>query len=372
MGQMIPLMKPDIREEDIDAVATVLRSGMLVQGEKVLALESLVKDLVDVPYCACASSGTAALHLALIALGIGKGDEVIVPAFSFVATANVVELVGARCVFVDIDASTFTIDVTKVDSVVTKNTKAIIPVHEFGLCADMEGIMQIAKKHSLYVIEDAACALGASQNGKMAGSFGDFGAFSLHPRKAITSGEGGLLTTHHEHLDLRVKCFRNHGIAPGSLPMDFVDAGFNYRMTDFQAALVSSQFARLHVSLKRRDELARCYLKSITNVHVQLPWLPSDRRHTWQTFHILVDSHENREKLMRYLKEDGISTNYGAQCIPSMTYYARKYGTDASKHFPNAWAAFARGLALPLYSEMTGDQNAIVISTINAFQPHVT
>lgn len=364
-------MKPDIRQEDIDAVVGVLRSGMLVQGEKVEVLERLTKELVNAPHCAAVSSGTAALHLALLALGIGQDDEVIIPAFSFVATANVVELVGARCVFVDIDASTFTIDVTKIDAAVTKRTKAIIPVHEFGLCADMEVIIQIAKKHNLFVIEDAACALGASQKGKVAGSFGDFGAFSLHPRKAITSGEGGLLTTHDEQLDRKVRALRNHGITPGSAPFDFAEAGYNYRLTDFQAALVSSQFNRLKETLKRRDELARRYLKLIVNPHIELPVVPSDRFHTWQTFHTLVDNYENRESLMRYLKKAGISTNYGAQCIPSMTYYARKYGMDASKQFPNGWAAYTRGLALPLYREVTEDQIDFITSTINKFQSDV-
>ncbi|MGE8513935.1 MAG: DegT/DnrJ/EryC1/StrS family aminotransferase, partial [Chryseobacterium culicis] len=195
LSNFVPLASPDINETDINRVVDVLKSGMLVQGENVGLLENFFSDYLGAEYASALSNGTSTLHLALITLGIGAGDEVIIPAFSYVATANVVELVGAKCIFVDIDENTFNMDVNKIKEAITPNTKAIIPVHEFGLACDIENVMNIAREHNLYVIEDAACALGATQNNKKVGTFGDFGSFSLHPRKSITSGEGGILTT---------------------------------------------------------------------------------------------------------------------------------------------------------------------------------
>jgi perosamine synthetase len=248
--KFLPLAKPDIREEDIALVNEVLRSGMLVQGVYVEKLEEAFALFHNVKHAIAVSNGTATLHLALHVLGIGPGDEVIVPAFSYVATANVVELVGATCVFADIEERTFNIDVRRIEEKITPRTKAIIPVHEFGLACDIEAVCALAAKHNLHVIEDAACALGAAQNGKPVGSFGIMGSFSLHPRKSITSGEGGLLLTNDDHIAARLRQLRNHGIRMENAQMNFVDAGFNYRMTDFQAALAWSQFQRLEGNIK--------------------------------------------------------------------------------------------------------------------------
>ncbi|MBK8785168.1 MAG: DegT/DnrJ/EryC1/StrS aminotransferase family protein [Chitinophagaceae bacterium] len=263
INKFIPLASPDINQQDIDCVTAVLRSGMLVQGINVLALEKSFNEFNKSKNAIALSNGTATLHLALLALGIGKGDEVIVPAFSYVATANVVEMVGATCVFVDIDINTFNIDVTKIEAHITSKTKAIIPVHEFGLACDIEAIMQIAVKHKLYVIEDAACALGAMQNGKHAGTFGNLGSFSLHPRKSITSGEGGVLLTADDELAKKLRQLRNHGIEMQDGQMHFVDAGLNYRMTDFQAALANSQMQRLARIIAYKQELAEVYFNEI-------------------------------------------------------------------------------------------------------------
>ena len=256
---MIPLSSPDIRDEDIDQVVAVLRTGMLVQGPHVAGLEGLIRALVGTREAVAVSSGTATLHLALLALGIGPGDEVIVPAFSHVATANVVELSGARPVFVDVDLETFDIDTRQIPGKVSPRTRAIVPVHEFGLMCDMEEVMRLAARHRLHVVEDAACALGARRGGANAGSLGIFGSFSLHPRKAITCGEGGVLTTNDAGLGSAVRALRNHGIDPDRPGMDFVVAGFNYRMTDFQAALAASQLPRLESAIGRRNEIAGIY-----------------------------------------------------------------------------------------------------------------
>src|SRR4028119_565431 len=205
----IPLMSPNITDEDVSAVTEVLRSGNLVQGKNVEALENAVSEFLGARNTVAVSSGTATLHLALVALGIGADDEVIVPAFSYVATANVVEIVGAKCVFVDVGRDTFNIDVSKIEQAITPRTRAIIPVHEFGLACDISAIVEIARKHDLFVIEDAACALGSTENGTHVGTFGQIGSFSLHPRKNITSGEGGLLTTNDDELAAKFRQLRN-------------------------------------------------------------------------------------------------------------------------------------------------------------------
>lgn len=365
--EIIPLSRPNITEEDIEKVAEVLRTGMLVQGNNVLKLEGFTNELISSRYCSAVSSGTASLHLAMIALGIGPGDEVIVPAFSFIATANVVELVGAKCVFVDIHPRYFNIDVKKIDKVITPRTKAIIPVHEFGLCANMNEIIKIAEKHHLFVLEDAACALGATFGNKYAGTFGHFGSFSLHPRKAITAGEGGLLVTNSASLENEIKSLRNHGIEMNSSPMEFISAGLNYRMTDFQAALVLNQMKRLSSILEYRNKLACVYIENIKNQNIILPEFPENAKHTWQTFHIVTESNKKREELMAYLKNYGVMSNYGAQCIPATKYYQEKYGLDAENEFPEAYRAYKCGLAIPLHERLNENQINTIINLINRF-----
>jgi perosamine synthetase len=363
--EFIPLAKPDIQTEDIHALNEVLLSGMLVQGSKVLELEKHIGAFINCENVIAASNGTATLHLALVALGIEKGDEVIVPAFSYIATANVVELVGATPIFVDVEADTFNIDISKIESVITPKTKAIIPVHEFGLACDIEGIMKIAKKHSLFVIEDAACALGATQNGKFTGTFGDLGSFSLHPRKAISSGEGGLLTTGNINLANKLRILRNHGIEMIEGKMEFVMAGFNYRLTDFQAALVNSQLNRLNKILKYKTELADLYFTLIRNPKIKLPVVPADRNHTWQTFHIVLDESLDRDKIIDHLKSKNIGTNYGAQCIPAQKFYKAKYKIDCNKLYPNAMRAYKKGLAIPVYEKLTTDNISYIAEQLN-------
>jgi dTDP-4-amino-4,6-dideoxygalactose transaminase len=340
---------------------------MLVQGKEVFQLENATLNYIHTDYCNAVSNGTASLHLALIALGIGPGDEVIIPAFSYIATANVVELVGARCVFVDIHPGVFNIDESRIEKVITAKTKAIIPVHEFGLCANMPLIMILADRYNLFVIEDAACALGASVNSKYAGSWGHLGSFSLHPRKAITSGEGGLLLTSDPELDSKIKTLRNHGIEPGSNPLNFIAAGFNYRMTDIQAALAYSQFLRLESIIEYKSKLASVYFEEIHNPVIRLPEIPSGTRHSWQTFHILLESEQKRNNLMVLLKNSGIMTNYGAQCIPATTYYKNKYYHNPEIEFPNAFEAYTCGLAIPLYSQLKEKEVQFISKKINNF-----
>ncbi len=363
--KFIPLMVPDISEEDIAAAVDVLRSGMLIQGKNVEALEKNIAEFLGIKNAVAVSNGTATMHLALIAFGIGKGDEVIVPAFSYIATANVVELVGATPVFVDIDIDTFNIDVSLIEKAITPKTKAIIPVHEFGLTCNILEICAIAKKHNLKVIEDAACALGAKENNRYAGTFGEVGSFSFHPRKAVTSGEGGMLVTNDDELARRFRILRNHGIEMQQGKMEFVEAGFNYRLTDFQAALVNSQFQRIDSILDHKNKLADIYFGQLKdNKNNSLPVVAKNKTHTWQSFHILVKG--DRDALINKLKEKGIGTNYGAQCMPFQKYYQQKYQLNCTTHFPNAMKAYQQGLVLPLYGKMDEDDVEYVAETLNA------
>lgn len=356
--KLIPLMVPDIQQQDIDAVVKVLQSGLLIQGKEVETFENNIADYLGVKHAIAVSNGTASLHLALVASGIGKGDEVIVPAFSYMATANVVELVGATPVFVDIDMETFNIDTALIEKAISSKTKAIIPVHEFGLACDITAILKIAEKHHLTVIEDAACALGALENKKYAGTFG-IGSFSFHPRKAVTSGEGGMLVTNDDELARKLRILRNHGIEMLDGKMEFVEAGFNYRLTDFQAALVNSQFQRIESILKHKNELAAIYFEELKGHNkIKLPVVPKDKTPTWQSFHILVDG--NRDELINKLKEQGVGTNYGAQCMPYQKYYQQKYKLDCALLFPNALKAYQQGLVLPLYERLNAEDVKLI------------
>lgn len=344
----IYLSRPKLSEKDIEAVVDVLRSGNLVQGDRVFELENAINEFISSGFSSAVSNGTASLHLSLVALGIGPGDEVIIPAFSYIATANSIEVTGARPVFVDICLDTFNLDVGKLEAAITPNTKCIMPVHEFGLCADMKAIKKLAEKHDLCIVEDAACAIGAKIDDQFAGTFGQFGSFSLHPRKSITAGEGGIVTTSDPELDQKIKTLRNHGIKPNNYPMEFVEAGFNYRLTDFQAALVTSQLNRISDILEYKRSLAHIYIEELLVCDLKLPYTPEGFTHSWQTFHVVCEDRDTRDSLMAYLKEHQIFTNYGAQCIPEMTYYQKKYKSNSSEIFPNAYTAYTCGLALPL------------------------
>ena len=353
-SKFIPLMVPDLQQQDIDAVVSVLKSGRLIQGTKVEELENNIAGYLGVRNAIAVSSGTSSLHLALIAFGIGKGDEVIVPAFSYIATANVVELVGAKPVFVDINAKTFNIDKDLIEQAITLSTKAIIPVHEFGLACDISEICKLAKKYNLKVVEDAACALGAKENGRFTGTFGDVGSFSFHPRKAITSGEGGILVTKDDELARIIRILRNHGIEMQNGKMEFVEAGFNYRLTDFQAALVNSQFNRLESILEFKSKLAEIYFLVLKNIKkIQLPEVPENKRHSWQSFHILLDDEVDRDYCIEEMKKKGIGTNYGAQCMPFQKYFQKKYNLNCEILFPHALRANKQGMVLPLYGNLT-------------------
>ena len=367
MQNFIPLASPDIRETDIEAVSAVLRTGNLVQGKQVEQLENNLAGYLGVPHCVAVTNGTATLHLTLVALGIGPGDEVIVPALSYIATANVVELVGARPVFVDITLDSFNINADLIEAKITSKTKAIMIVHEFGLAADMHRVKAICDVHQLWLVEDAACALGAKDQDSFAGTVGIAGSFSFHPRKAITSGEGGAIITSGAELALRLRALRNHGMdAANKSKMDFILAGYNCRMTDFQAALLDSQLQRLDGILAQKQQIADRYLNEIKHPHIKLPVIAAGKLPSWQTFHVVLQEPLKQAETIAKLRDAGIGTNYGAQCMPAQTYFFEKYKHDAPSEFPQAWTAYQAGLAIPLYEKLNSDQVSHIIQTVNS------
>ena len=366
---MIRLTVPDIQESDIARVVAVLRSGNLVQAGEVAGFEQALAEFTGIEHGAAVSSGTAALHLALLALCIGPGDAVIVPAFTFPATANVVEAVGAEVVLCDVDPRTYVMTPEGFSACIQQykkgNLKAVIVVHEFGYPARMAEICAVAGKHNLRVIEDAACALGTTSNGTHVGAFGDFGCFSFHPRKAVTTGEGGLVVSRDRTLIEAVKDLRNHGMRVSGSTRDFVVAGLNYRMTEFQAALGAGQLVRFPQQIRDRRKLAKCYQDLLYNAsRMTLP--ASESGHTWQTFMVMLDPGQDRDKVITVLAEKGVQANLGAQAINCLSHYRGKYGWGPDS-CPVASRLYSHGLALPLHGGMVeGDVRQVVAAVGSA------
>lgn len=355
---MIKLSRPNITQEVIQEVCKVLESGMLVQGEEVLEFENELKKYIRVDYVAAVSSGTAALHLALEALKIGQGDAVLVPDFTFVATANVVEIQKARTVLVDVEATTYNMCPDKLEKAIInykfqEQLKAIIVVHEFGAPADMTRIMAIAKKYNLYVIEDAACALGAHHNNQHVGTFGDIGCFSFHPRKSITTGEGGALITNDEKLAKKVELLRNHGLKRDENGViDVIIPGFNYRMTDFQAVMGVVQLNNFGENLIQRKQNVERYYEYLKDVNeISLPF-KSDG-HSWQSFMIVLNDSINREEVIKKLKDYEIQSGAGAQAISNLLHYKLRYGVQKLNI---STRLYKNGLVLPLDSHLNLDE----------------
>lgn len=350
---MIKLTVPNVGQEELDEIKKVFDSNYLVQGNKVEEFENKVKEYLKVKHVIAVSSGTAALHLAILTLGVGMGDEVIVPDFTFPATANVVEIVGATTKLVDIKLDSLCIDSDKIEDEITEKTKVIIPVHEFGQSANMDKIIAIAKKHSLKIVEDAACALGAEYKGNKVGTIGDIGCFSLHPRKAITTGEGGLVVTNNDEYAEKVRMLRNHGISYANGKGQFVMAGLNYRMTDIQGAIGVVQMEKLNNINKKRREIAEMYNQLFQNIkNIRLPEEKSYSKHVWQTYHILLGEKIDRDKVILKLKEKQIEANLGAHSVHGQPYYVKKYAYG-DKKFSNSSIAFNQGIAIPLHGMLT-------------------
>ncbi|CBH22458.1 Glutamine--scyllo-inositol transaminase [Acetoanaerobium sticklandii] len=361
---MIKLSMPDVGLEEFEQIKEVLDSGYLVQGAKVDEFENLVKNYLKAKHVVAVSSGTAALHLALLALDIKAGDEVIIPDFTFPATANVVEILGATPVFVDTDLDSFCIDTKKIEEKISSRTKAIMPVQEFGQSSDMNKILELANHYNLKVIEDAACAFGSEYKSYKVGTIGEIGCFSLHPRKAITTGEGGLLVTNNDEYAEKIRILRNHGIKSINGKANFVMPGLNYRLTNIQGAIGVAQMAKLESINKSRKTIADLYYKLLkNNTKIILPKEMDYGKHVWQTYHILIDKKYIRDEVIMKLKQKGIETNFGANSVHMQPYYKGKYNLD-SNTFNNSVYSFNQGLALPLHPNLNEDDINFIVNSL--------
>jgi dTDP-4-amino-4,6-dideoxygalactose transaminase len=371
----IAISLPSTGDDEWQAVRDSLMTGWLTQGPKVKAFEQAFARRHSVKHAIASTSCTTALHLILAALEIGPGDEVIVPAFTWIATANVVLYCGATPVFVDIDQTSFNMDPSKIAKKITKNTKAIIPVHLFGLCADIDAISAAAP--GIPIIEDAACAAGSSYKGRSAGTLGVAAAFSFHPRKSITTGEGGMVTTHDEAVAEKINMLRNHGASvseeqrhKGSRPYilpDFNILGFNYRMTDLQGAVGLVQLAKLDSFIEERHKWTAYYERELAELTwLRTPFVPDGYKHGWQSYVCLADEAKAprpRNEIMEYLQSKGISTRPGTHAVHMLSYYSKTFGC-AYDDYPHSRDAYLYSIALPLHNRMTDEDYYYVVKML--------
>lgn len=365
---MIKLIIPEIKFKDVaKELKEVIDSGILTRGPNVKKFEKAVASFVGTEYAFTTTSATTALHLSLTALGVKNGDEVLVADFTFPATANVVVQTGAKPILVDIDLNTYDIDFDDLKKKITKKTRAIIPVDAFGCPVDMKNILKIARKYKLFVIEDAACALGAEYYGKKCGSLGTTGCFSLHPRKSITTGEGGLITTNSKNLAQKIELLRNHG---GDLNKSgyftFKEAGFNYRMTEMQAVMGVIQMKKIKQIINRRRKLAKIYSKKLAQFNfLKTPNDPSYGKHIFQSYVVLLDEKINRDGVIKKMRDKGIETTIGTYALHAQPFYIKNYGYKPGD-LKNSFEAFHKTLTLPLYSGLTVKQIDYIVDNLKS------
>lgn len=365
MSEKIRLSEPYLgdRGKLMTLIEGVLDSGFLVQGKYVAQFEQEVAAYLGIKHAIAVSSGTAALHLSLIALGVGPGDEVIVPAYTFPATANAVELVGAKPVLVDVDLNTYNIQVEHIKQATSPRTKAIIPVHLFGNPADMDPIMEIANAHGLAVIEDAAGALGSEYRGRKCGTIGTLGCFSFHPRKIITTGEGGMVVTNSEELAEQIRILRNHGMQLRESRNDFVAAGLNYRMNEIEAVLGIIQMCEIERIISERMSLARIYMNFLKDIPgIAFQQVLADSRTVWQALVVRLKD-RSVKTILDSLAELGIEANFGTYAIHLLKFYRSKYGYKSS-HYPNAADLYFKGLALPFYNGIASESIEQIVDVL--------
>lgn len=391
MKMNIPITKTIFGDEEKEAIVKPLETGWVVQGPNVAKFQNMFADFTGSKYAHATSNCTTALHLGLEAMGITTGDKVIVPSFTYVASANAVEYTGAEVVFCDIDLKTFNIDETKLEEMIKKDSsiKAIMPVNLFGLCANMPYIMELAKKYNLKVIEDSACGFDGWIGDKHSGTFGDCGCFSFHPRKSICTGEGGMLITDDEDIANKVSQLKDHGASKsdlqrhkekgGSLLPDFTMRGYNYRMTDMQGALGVCQMDRKEYIMNGRREVASKYDEVLKDIsQLVSPYIPENYKHGYQSYVCIFTDGEDisnltkeqidrinikRNIFMEKLEEMTIATRQGTHAVHTLGYYKNK-NNFKDEDFLMSYAADRLSIALPLYAGMTNEEFDYVISNI--------
>jgi perosamine synthetase len=369
----VPFARPSFAGGEAAALADAIATGWVSQGPRVRDFEAAFAERVGAADAVATTSCTTALMLALHVSGVGPGDEVIVPSLSFIATANAVWQCGARPVFADIDPLTFNLDAAAAERAITPRTKAIMPVHQVGLPADMDSFFELAERHGITLLEDAACAIGAHYKGRPIGSLGPLACFSLHPRKVITTGEGGMIAVQDPAVAERLRRLRGHGMDMSDLARHaardvvierYPERGFNARMTDLQAALGLCQLEALDDILERRRRLAERYTAALELVpDLQAPYEPPYAERTWQSYCVRVSPRAavGRTELMRRLLHDGIPTRRGVMAIHQEAAYPRPhFGLE------NTEAAAREVLMLPLFADLSTDQQDYVLERLAA------
>ncbi len=371
---MIPITKPLTGEEEVQLTAEVIRSGWLTQGPKTAAFEKAVGEYLGAKHVIAVSSCTTALHLAVVLAGLGPDDEVIVPSYTFVASANALLYAGVRPVFGEIEERTYNLDVKKLSSLVTPRTKAVLAVDQFGLPADLDALEDFCRSHNLKFIEDAACAFGATYRGRKIGAQGKLVTFSFHPRKSITTGEGGALVTDDDKIAEKARLLRSHGAsvsdaerhkAKGVTFEAYTELGYNYRLSDVQAAIGLAQLQRLPYILERRQALALRYDEKLKPLGVfEVPLVPSWATHPYQTYAALLKHNVSvdRNSMIQGLAAQGVSSRRG---IPPI--HLEPYMESRQEHIPSlpiTEDVSKRTLILPLYPQMTSAEQDQVIDAL--------
>jgi len=377
VGLQIPFHRADLGEEEVHAVSEVIRSGWLTMGAKTFEFERQFANYVGASHAVAVSSCTAALHLALEAVGVRRGDEVLVPTTTFTATAEVVTYLGARPVFVDIDRRTLNIDPRDIERRITAHTRAIIPVHFAGTPCDMKEIMEIAARHKLHVVEDAAHALPSDYMGKRVGTISEVTAFSFYATKTLTTGEGGMITTENEEYARRLQVMRLHGIgrdawkrygAEGSWYYEVLEAGFKYNLTDLQAALGLAQLAKCDGMNVARERIAGRYTKAFRSLEaLEVPAISLDRTTSWHLYVLRLNLDQlriDRSRFIRELADRGVSTSVHFIPLHLQPVYQRDYHYKAGD-LPAAEREYERSLSLPIYSAMRDEEIEHVIWAVS-------
>ena len=373
---MIPITRPLLDDSEARAAGDVVLSGWLSQGAEVAAFEAEFAAVVGAPFACAVSNCTTALHLALLAAGVGTGDEVVTVSHSFIATANAIRQCGAAPVFVDIDPVTFGLDPELLEAAITPTTRAILCVHQIGMPCDLAGVLAVARAHGLPVIEDAACAIGSEvrldgQWSRIGAPHGDVACFSFHPRKVITTGEGGMLTTRRAEWDRMFRLLRQHGMTVSDAERhrstrvtveSYPVSGFNYRMTDLQAAIGRRQLKRLPQIVARRRALAAQYRRMLAGLPgVEAPAEPQWARSNWQSYCVRLPDWVDPIEVMQSMLDDGVATRRGIMC----SHLEGAYADLPTAPLPQSERAHRQAILLPLYPQMTSDEQAQVVAALS-------